>query len=382
MTTKNEVGATYRSTKKSTTATTSLKRPFDTFFGDNDSGNSDEDENDDDDADEWEDPLLGRLWGPAIGTSANRFAALQPPKKVKTPPNKNNNNSQPKKVVKKPKLPPPRKKQPGEKFPIDHAKEFVEAISPQEGYSTALQFLVWGGIGGTPPGRGVLIPGSVTAFPASSLGIRKSWQRYEPLVEVAGRAWPGFCTALLVHLVDSVLSIEENCVEQGSEDAGSARKLFFLSAWIRLLVSERLAQKLCSEPRTTSSNRGKKSNTTEIPLACYETIEGLQYPLNSLCDRCCFRDQLELRKTSRDILRSFEEILGSRRIVHHGIPVVPPPAFQEEARSIQDLPVVVVRHGPALSDGKMSLDEMEALLSDNDEGDSDAQKDGMDSKGF
>ena len=46
--------------------------------------------------------------------------------------------------------------------------------------SVAFQFLVWGGIGGAPTGRGVLIPGSPAAFPASSEGITKCWQRYTP----------------------------------------------------------------------------------------------------------------------------------------------------------------------------------------------------------
>lgn len=355
-TTKSDDGASSDRTGTKQLKSTSTKRPFDTFFGDSDGGGSDDDE------DEWEDPLLGSLWGSSIGTSNNRFAVLEPPKKIKPSPPK-----KPKKA-KKPK-PPQRKKLPGEKYPFDHAKEFVEAVSPQEGFSTAIQFLVWGGIGGAASGRGVLIPGSTVAFPATQQGIRKSWQRYLPLIEVLGRVWPGFCSALLLHLIEFVLSIEESCVAQGSEDPGSVRKLFFLSSWIRLLVSEQFVQKLYPSS-TSSSNKGKKGNTTEIPLASCESIQPLGYPLNSLCDRCSFDDNPELHKASRDILQTFEEILGSQRVVDHGIEIAklsPNARPQRQSSPLLEEPMGEIGHGPALSDGKMSLDEMEAMFSDDEE---------------
>ena len=344
---------------KTKVVTPSKPRPFDTFFGDSDTS-------DDEDVDKWGDPLLGSLWGPTAGTNTNRFAALEPPKKIKAAP-------LPKKKPKKVKP----KKQVDEKSYIDFAKAFVKMVSPQEGYSTAIQFLVWGGLGGSTPGRGVLIPGSAVAFPATPLGIRKSWQRYQPFLEVLGRTWPGFCAALLVHLVEFVLSIESNCMAQGVEDAGSARKLFFVSAWIRLLMSEQFVYKLFPElkPSSTTTSKGK-SNTTEIPLASYEHLESMQYPLNSLCDRCDFYDDppMEWRKTSRDILQSLQEILGPRRIANHGIHTkrstevalekpAPPPTSSETIEG----PIEMPGHGPALRDGKMSLDDMEALLSDSEE---------------
>lgn len=339
------------SKKKATTS----PRPFDTFFGDSDNDTSAEDDE--------EDPLLGNFWGSSIGTNSNRFALLEPPKKVKAPP---------KKKPKQPQKTPPKKKLPGEKYPMEYAKSFVTAVSPQEGYSIAIQFLVWGGIGGTPQGRGVLIPGSVVAFPATVEGIQKSRQRYLPLVEVIGKAWPGFCSALLIHLVDFILSIEATCAEQGSVDPGSVRKLFFLSSWIRVMVSEVFVSKLYPDGKgTTTTVKGKKGkHSADVALASYESIQPLRYPLNSLCDRLTTDGY---HQTSQDMLQTFTEILGPNRVVGCGIllrpdPIVkgsliPPSCVVEQEQGKETM----VEHGPALPDGKMSLDEMEALLSSEDE---------------
>jgi hypothetical protein len=363
----------------STASSSAANRPLDNFFGNSDNGSSDDDDDDDDDeGDDWEDPLLGSisLFGSSIGTTHNRFAALEAPTKAKL----SSPATKPPKVKKV--KPPQRKKQAGEKYPFDHAKEFIEAVSPQEGFSTAIQFLVWGGIGGSAPGRGVLIPGSTVAFPATQQGIRKSWQRYLPLIEVLGRFWPGFCAALLVHLVDFVVSVEDTCVEQGFEDPGSVRKMFFLSSWIRLLVSEKFVQKLYPGSKSSSvnsnNNKGKEGNRAEIPLASYENMLPLQYPLNSLCDRCRMYEQQqhpELHKASQDILQTFEEILNSKRIADYGIEIsqsLPPSSLMagplpQSSHSPEQQPVGEIGHGPALSDGKMSLDEMEALFSDDDD---------------
>lgn len=347
------VGGTDSSVKPSASKITS--KPFDTFFGDNDDDESSDDEED------WEDPLLGRLWGPSVGTNANRFAVLEPPKKVKPLPKK--------KKAKRPKIPPSTKKALGEKYPIDFAKEFVEQTSPQQGYYFAIRFLVWGGVGGTPEGRGVLIPGSVNAFPATMKGIRKSWERYMPLLEVLGRIWPGFLASLLIHLVDLVLSIEAGCAKEKEQDAGSARKLFFLSSWIRLLVSEDFAQKVYP----ASKLQGKKVGTAEIPLASMDHLEPFHYPLNSLCDRCSSVDRLQdFQKTSMDILQTFEAILGERRVPHQGLDFCEgerPASSQGNGgtgETASNTSINELAHGPALGDGKMSLDEIESLLSDGE----------------
>jgi hypothetical protein len=252
-----------------------------------------------------------------------------------------------------------------------------------EGFSTAISFLVWGGIGGAPAGRGALIPGSAAAFPATQQGIVKSWQRYSPLIQVLGRAWPGFCPCLLVHLVDFVFSIEDTVVEQGTVDAGSARKLFFLSAWIRRLLSQSCVSELDPELYSKINKRGG----TDLILAQSSHFEKLEYPLNSLCDRIvdCNNNNADLRKTSCDLLSSLELILGDKRVRNFGItaveqqngPRTPSAAASEKPETHED-PMTTFEQpctsqvAPDQSEtkaaeaSKMSLDELEAMLSNDD----------------
>lgn len=295
---------------------------FDPLFGD---ASSDEDD--------WEDPILGNIRGNYIGTSTNRFALLEPPKSKSSKQNKKNDKSKKKKKGTSNGQPTPKKK-PGEKYPMDHAKDFVTSVSPQEGYSTALIFLVYGGIGGSPAGRGVLIPGSTSAFPATEKGVLKSWKRYSTLLQVLGRVWPGFCSCLLVHLVDFVLSIEDSVIDgqhhenrdNGSAmDPGSARKLFFLSAWIRLLLSQQFISTIDPTYVVSKTANSKKNGSIELTLAELSYLQKLGYPLNSIADRCSALDvDPDLRSTSRDILRSLEEILGESRVPSCGLSISPP----------------------------------------------------------
>jgi ribosomal biogenesis protein LAS1 len=294
---------------------------------------------------------------------------------------------------------PTQKKKPGEKYPIDYAKDFVVAVSPQAGFATAVMFLVWGGIGGSPSGRGVLIPGSITSFPATSKGITKSWQRYSPLLQVLGRVWPGFCSCLLVHLVDFVLSIEETLVENQSLDPGSARKLYFLSAWIRLLLSQQYIATI--DPEFVSKTSSKKNGPIELTLSELSYLENLGYPLNALGDRCSqYMDSSDFRKTSHDVLDSIEEILGEKRVSSFGLANVnmpksegavvqgpfpkpwSPSALPTNTNAAPEEHEVPVKPSQHASDGaKMSLAEMEALLVDGessrtDEAESAKPKDG------
>jgi len=347
-------------TKKMTKPVTTKQappKPFDTFFGD------DDDEDDESSVDdELEDSIIGGFWSPSIGTNVNRFAALQPQKKNKVQPQPKPKKKKPKKVVK----PPQRKKLYREKYPTDYAKEFVEAVPPQDGYTLALRFLVWGGVGGAPIGRGVLIPGSLKAFPATPQGICKSRERYLPLLEVLGRVWPGFLAALLTHLVDFVLSIETKSANEGSQDESATRKLFFLSSWIHFLVSHPFVQKLYPEAK----ENGKKGVVTENSLATIEQLEPLNYPLNSLCDRCKFHDVPgDFRKTSQIIFHTMEEVLSSQRVQYHGLGTVFPtsqPVMAIDKEPTIDEVTMATTQAATTGEEKMSLEEMEALLSDEE----------------
>ncbi|KAL3939657.1 MAG: hypothetical protein SGBAC_005658 [Bacillariaceae sp.] len=287
---------------------------FDPVFGD---ASSDEDE--------WDDPILGGIRGNFIGTSSNRFSLLEQPKAKSS---KQNSKSDKKKKKGSGNGQPTPKKKPGEKYPMDHAKDFVTDITPQEGFPTAIMFLVYGGIGGSPLGRGVLIPGSTSTFPATEKGVLKCWKRYSPLLQVLGRVWPGFCTCLLLNLVDFVLSIEESMIEEhdqlsgneASMDPGSARKLFFLSAWIRLLLSQQYVSSIDPTYVVSKATNSKKNGSIELTLAELAFIQKLGYPLNSIADRCStLKCDPDLRTTSQDILHSLEEILGESRVTRFGL---------------------------------------------------------------
>jgi hypothetical protein len=126
-------------------------------------------------------------------------------------------------------------------------------------------------------------------------------------------------------------------------------------------------QKLYPEEK----DKGNKGNTTESPLATLEQLDDpLHYPLNSLCDRCSVRDKSEdFTKTSRDILQLFLDILDSRRVEGQGVGLAGASErlslepIKEEPESSRDEAAEFRIQGPVLSDGKMSLDDMEALLS-------------------
>lgn len=351
---------------------------YDPLFGEyKDATSSDDDDNGapSDDDDDWEDPILGSIWGSSIGTNSNRFAIFQQPKKKKK-----KEEEQPAEEVK----PVKKRKRKSEKTPVDYAKIFVHSVSLQDGYDVALRFLVWGGIGSAPSGRGVLIPGSEKAFPASQQGIEKCWGRYSPLVYVICRTWPGFSSALLVHLVDFVLSIENAVAEQGSLDAGSARKLYFLSSWVRLILSQRFVGALDQtfSVKNPFAQKKKTSNkSTELVWAQYEHLEILGYPLNSIVDRCCQHHGNTIptdmfRKTSRAIRHIIEEILGQeQRVQNYGYSYEQDGTMSlrnditefdssEKGATHCDCPSQPASF--VATPGTISLDEMEAFLEDDD----------------
>lgn len=281
---------------------------------------SDDDDDDDEENLKLDEPIVGNIFGSAIGTNMNRFAILEPPSKKKK--KEKTIAKKKKKVIQT--LP---KRQKGEKSPTDCAKRFVRAVSPHNGYGVAIRFLVWGGAGESSAGIGVFVPRSDKVFPAIDDGVSKCWQRYSPLIYVICRSWPGFCSTLLVHLVDFVLSIESQAIDAGIMDPGSARKLYFLSAWIHLLLSNRFVAALdeaFQEGKGASSTEKKKSRKSfGLTLARAEHLQCLEYPLHSLLERCRQHqagvrgqdgadsdDNFELLDASKDIHQCLIDILG------------------------------------------------------------------------
>jgi len=195
------------------------------------------------------------------------------------------------------------------------------------------------------------------------------------LLQVCAKVWGGFCASLLVEIVDFILFVEDETIQNGSIDMGSARKLYFLAAWVRLLLSRRFLAGIRHDYAANYRNTGKK---TDLELASSTEIDVLRYPLNSLCDRCSESATIsEYRKTSQEILVAMLGVLGDKRVVNGTVngtatledypkvdtvevPQSQVPKFlPREETSNQLSPTSETKNA-------MSLDDMEALLADSD----------------
>jgi ribosomal biogenesis protein LAS1 len=306
------------------------------------------------------------IWGESMGTNHNRFAALfqttsssettKPKKKRKKDTSKKEKQPEPKKEV---------------VSALHFARQVVRDVPIDIGHQVALSFLVWGGIGDAPTGRGVLIPGSAATFPACEDGAQKIRQRYKPLLFILCKAWPGFTHALLVHLCDHVVSIEASAAEE-QLDAGSERKLYFLTSWIRFLLSKEFhvhCDKSIAFHGKNDLSKKAASNWTkyerdfmESPTS-YSVLCQAGLPLNSLCDRFANASEPGHRRHSHGLAVMFNGILGVGRVPNVGASA----ADDSHARG-----------GTASSDApptnKLSLADMELVLSDGASQDSAKEK--------
>eukprot|EP00533_Pseudo-nitzschia_delicatissima_P005286 CAMPEP_0116085178 /NCGR_PEP_ID=MMETSP0327-20121206/4187_1 /TAXON_ID=44447 /ORGANISM="Pseudo-nitzschia delicatissima, Strain B596" /LENGTH=713 /DNA_ID=CAMNT_0003576153 /DNA_START=113 /DNA_END=2251 /DNA_ORIENTATION=- len=382
-------GTTGKRKKKSSPPKTTIL-PYDPLFGEYGTLGDSSDEDDSDGAEDnsnigskLDKPVVNSIWGSSVGTNKNRYILLD----ISTTKKKRKDKKKQKKSIKDV------KKKKGEKSPTDCAKLFIQSVSSlQEGYAIATQYLIWGGIGGVPMGQGALISCLDDFPPATPDGVTMCWQLYSPLVHVISRTWPGFAANMITNLVDCVLSIEDSMSSQENDtdqftqeqDEGSTRKLYFLSAWIRLLLSNRFVAAL-DQNLSAKNISSKNYNPLELPLAQLGHLECLGYPLNSLVDRCRGGNKHStgstvphpgLTETSRSVINCLETILGETKTDNFGDP--------ETIQSPQDnhekvLPRISERSGEKkhgttnnneaeISSGAMSLDEMEKLLllDDND----------------
>ena len=382
-------GTTGKRKKKSSPPKTTIL-PYDPLFGEygtlGDSSDDDDSDGTDDNSNiesKLDKPVVNSIWGSSVGTNKNRYILLD----ISTTKKKKKDQKKQKKSIKDV------KKKKGEKSPTDCAKLFIQSVSSlQEGYAIATQYLIWGGVGGAPMGQGALISCSDDVFPATPDGVTMCWQLYSPLVHVISRTWPGFAANMITTLVDCVLSIEDSTSSQENDtdqctqeqDGGSTRKLYFLSAWIRLLLSHRFVAAL-DQNLSLKSISSKYDNPLELPLAQLDHLECLGYPLNSLLDRCRGGNKHStvstvpdpgLMETSRSVIHCLETILGEIKVDIFGdLETIQSPQDDHE----KALPSISERleekkHGttnnnePEISSSAMSLDEMEKmlLLDDND----------------
>lgn len=295
--------------KKTTTDATAKKEDEATLI---DSSTDEESESNDTNNDSFE---------KSLGTNRNRFAVFsdtaEPPK------SKKQRNTEEAKAKQKAAAAATKE---AVHSALHFVRVFVRDVPIDVGYQVALSFLVWGGIGEAPSGRGVLIPGSPASFPASDEGVERIRLRYKPLILVLCRSWPGFAHALLVHLVDHVLSIEATLGD--NVDEGSKRKLFFLTSWIRFLLSRELHVRNDKtiglfKKQDLSEKRPAKWTKAEREFmkspAPYSTLSQARFPLNSLCDRCVGTGVIGVENGSHDLSVLFSDILAEYSVANHGV---------------------------------------------------------------
>jgi ribosomal biogenesis protein LAS1 len=304
----------YKEECKKNTATGVKEKEIDTNNL-SESSSSDKDSELDDDNDD--------VWGKSVGTNQNRFAAFletSEPIKAKKKRKKDTLKKNDKEVYADSKK--------AVHTALHYARVFVRDVPIDVGYQVALSFLVWGGMGEAPNGRGVLIPGSPASFPESEECIQRIRHRYKPLLLVLCKAWPGFAQALLVHLVNHVISIESSAGDQ--LNAGSERKLYFLASWIRFLLSREFhshhdkSVALCGKQDLCQKCSVKWTKTErdfmESP-APYSVLSRAGLPLNSLCDRCLGAGQPGIKNGSHALGVIFSGILGGHKVSNFGVPI-------------------------------------------------------------
>lgn len=268
------------------------------------------------------------------------------------------------------------KKQKKEKLPspLQLANKYIDEVPIDIGLQILLSHLVWGGVSDMPPEKGALVPGSPATIPETPQGFDKVKSRYSLLIAVVASAYTGFLQALIVNLVDIVIMLEERIPDGAVHmDAGDERKVFFLSSWIRYLLSREF--QLHFDPfigiypngniDLTRKKYWKWTDAEKEYMSDCAQLEALQrwhFPLNSLFDRC---DDSPARNTNRkvaELAALFARAAGEAFAKGMGIVST----FQ---RIEKEKTVEKACNGgekQPLTSAPMSLEQMEALLSDSD----------------
>jgi hypothetical protein len=237
---------------------------------------------------------------------------------------------------------------------------FVKTMPMDLGMELLLSYLVTGGIGDAPMGRGVMIPGSALTFPETIEGARKIRERYSVILIYMSSKWPGFVHAILVHLVDFVLNLNPN-ESIGIEDPGKKRKLFFLIHWIRYVLSREF---FCFLGWYDASFKGSKNirqrprdkwsedliEYMELP-APLDILRDANIPLHGLYNRCIAEEYEELALIFKNIIRDDGEEIHFKKTSKKRTM----DQFGTDPNDTKDENELV-----------MSLDEMEALVSDSE----------------
>lgn len=271
--------------------------------------------------------------------------------------------------------------------PLKLASQFIEEVTIDTGMQILLSYLVWGGVGDMPPEKGALVPGSPATIPETEQGFDKAKNRYVLLLAKISTAYTGFLHALVVNLVDLILLIEER--QAGNNDipidAGDQRKLFFLGRWVKYLVSREFHSHF--DPHLGVFPKGKIDLTRKrvwkwteaeklfmADCAPFEALHRWQFPLNSLYQRCSSSPSASGGGKVTELISLFKKAGGDHILDDNvevaGVLKTHADVNNEQASSsgqkaAEEKSSLLSPHHNVGASG-MSLEQMEALLSDSD----------------
>ena len=237
---------------------------------------------------------------------------------------------------------------------------FIKCIPMDIGMELLLTYLITGGIGDAPTGRGVMIPGSAITFPETVEGTRKIKERYSVILIYMSSKWPGFVHAILVHMVDFVLNLNQGTSKE-IEDPGKKRKLFFLTYWIRYILSREF---FCLLGWYDVSFKGSKNirqrprekwsedliEFMELP-APFNVLRDAKLPLHGLHDRCTKEGNENLALFFKSVICDDSEQFDFKKT--------------SRKRTIDEL-CTDPKESNDTDEAIMSLDDIEALVSDTE----------------
>jgi len=323
--------------------------------------------------------------------------------------------------------------------PKECAQEYITTIPIDSGIQILLSYFIHGVDDGTTTtyaNRGAFIPGSITSFPMhKDESIWKYQLRWSMLLHTVCTAWTGFAYALLVNIVDYILVLEEEeegdySEEEAMKQAGRDRKLHFLSSWVKYLVSREFHSIFDStlalfphddanNNKNASAGDGSKIDLLRKRKRCrqwtrkerefmsqsapFTSLKRARLPLMSLCGRLrqvittdvgC--DDARTRTTSKSLLALFTNIIETPSMVvedeegriKHSSSQTDNQRKETKSNDDKDDECKLINKTNATSDEEdspikqtksmmMSLEDMEALLtdSDSDNGDDDDDDD-------
>jgi len=226
---------------------------------------------------------------------------------------------------------------PGDRPPIDLVRNYVRTVPADVGLRVLTRYLLRGGVADAPAQSGVLIPevavvaaAAAAPPPPDRLLVgegRRERERVDddfaavrrerlPLLSAFVLERPGLLHALLIEIVDFVLSVEGGGAEPsgattaGSDDGDARRRVGFLTSWARCLLSREFHDRLRVRP-DESPKGNDNDGVGGGGLARPDVLREAGLPLRSLLRRCEGGTACASHgQGTRDLAFLFKEALG------------------------------------------------------------------------